>query len=282
MAEGIPVRYADFGKSQQTVLLLHGYLESIEVWDDFASELGKSHRVIMLDLPGHGFSGFEQNTTQAEDQGAITTDYMARIAVSVLDKAGVGRCTVVGHSMGGYVALAMAALCPERLEGLVLFHSSPNADSPDKAVFRQREIEIIKAGKKEMLATVNPGRGFSPDNLKRCAVAIDELSQQIMLTEDDAIIATLKGLGLRPDRNAMMRELKIPKLMIFGLRDNYIPVENAQAMALEQPDAAVAWLERSGHMGFIEQKGESLAILRDFLDLVRDTANVASVPLVGD
>lgn len=258
MAGGTPVRYADAGKGTQAVLLLHGYLESIEVWDDFAGELGKNYRVIRVDLPGHGFSDWG-------GREVVGIDYMADTAAAVLELAGVERCTVVGHSMGGYVALSLAANHPEKVEGLVLFHSSPNADTPEKAANRQREIELIEAGKKEMLAKVNPGRGFAEANLRRCAEAIEDLAEQVMLTEDEAIVAVLKGMSQRKDRNEDMRRLGIPELMIFGLGDNYIPVAAAESMALAQPQARVAWLENSGHMGFVEQPRESLAILEDFL-----------------
>ena len=258
MAGGTPVRYADAGKGEQAVVLLHGYLESIEVWDDFAGELGKDYRVIRIDLPGHGFSDWG-------GREVIGIDYMADTVAAVLDIAGVEKCTVVGHSMGGYVAVALAVNHPEKVEGLVLFHSSPNADTPEKAENRQREIELIEAGKKEMLSRINPGKGFAEINLRRCAGAIEELAEQVMLTEDEAIVAVLKGMSQRKDRNEEMRKLGIPELMIFGLGDNYIPVAAAESMALSQPQAKVAWLENSGHMGFVEQPEESLAILKDFL-----------------
>lgn len=258
MAGGTPVRYADAGKGTQAVLLLHGYLESIEVWDDFAGELGKNYRVIRIDLPGHGFSDWG-------GREVVGIDYMADTAAAVLELAGVEQCTVVGHSMGGYVALSLAANHPEKVGGVVLFHSSPNADTPEKAANRQREIELVEAGKKEMLARVNPGRGFAEANLRRCAEAVEDLAEQVMLTEDEAIVAVLKGMSQRKDRNEDMRRLGIPELMIFGRGDNYIPVAAAESMALAQPQAQVAWLENSGHMGFVEQPRESLAILEDFL-----------------
>lgn len=264
MIGGQPVRYADFGKGEKVLLLLHGYLESMEVWENFASELSREYRILTLDLPGHGFSGYSI-PSDGDAAGAITMESMAATVLGVMDRAGIDRCTVIGHSMGGYVALAMAAAAPERLDALVLFHSSPNADSPEKAEFRLREIHVIEAGKKEMLAHVNPGRGFSPDNLRRCANAIDELSEQIMLTDDDAIIATLKGMGKRKDQNQMMNALAIPQLMIFGHHDSYITAESAQIMIEAHPTAKVAWLERSGHMGFIEECPASLAIIREFV-----------------
>lgn len=263
MANQTAVRYDDGGKGTQVVVLLHGYLESLEVWDGLAGELGKKYRVIRIDLPGHGFS-------QWGDREVIGVDYMGDTVAAVLDQvlAPDEKYTVVGHSMGGYVAVSVAVNHPDRVEGLVLFHSSPNGDNPEKAENRQREIEIVEAGKKEMLARVNPGKGFASENLRKYRDTIEELAEQVMLTEDEAVVAVLKGMSERKDRSAAMRELDIPQLMIFGRADNYIPVEAAQAMAQAQPKAIVAWLEHSGHMGFVEQPKESLEILERFLEKV--------------
>lgn len=258
MAGGNAVRYTDFGKGEKVICLLHGYLESIEVWESFAGQLGKTFRVVAIDLPGHGFSDYA-------NQEIIAIDYMADIVATVLDKAGIDKCCVVGHSMGGYVAAALAVLHPEKVKSLVFFHSSPSGDSDEKKINRTREAELIIAGKKEMLATVNPGRGFAPANLKRCENAIDELSEQIMMTEDKAIIAILKGLSERTDRTEQIAALDIPVLFIFGKHDNYIPVEAAQAIVEKQPKAQVAWLENSGHMGFVEEHDASMEILRRFV-----------------
>lgn len=260
MAGDTPVRYEDAGKGTQAVLLLHGYLESLEVWDDFAGRLGKKYRVIRMDLPGHGFS-------QWGERKVIGIDYMAATAAEALKEVlGPGeKCTVVGHSMGGYVALALAVNYPERIEGLVLFHSSPGGDTPERQENRQREMDLILAGKKEMLSRINPGKGFADRNLKRCADMIEELSEQMMMTDDDAIVAVLQGMAERPDRSGVMRSLEIPQLMIFGREDNFIPVEGAEAIAEAEPQAEVAWLEQSGHMGFVEQPEESVEILDRFL-----------------
>lgn len=259
MAAGSAVRYSEFGKGKKTICLLHGYLESIEVFENFAGQLGKNHHIILIDLPGHGISNHGNRET-------ITVEYMAQVVAVILNKAGVSHCTVLGHSMGGYVAIALTEIHPELVEALILFHSTPSGDSLEKRELRQREIAAIEAGKKELLATINPGRGFAKDNLKRCADAIDELSEQIMITEDKAIIATLKGLMERPDRNDFFEKLTIPHLMIFGLKDNYIPVEIAEELISKNPNAQIAWLENSGHHGFIEEPEKSYEIINQFVN----------------
>lgn len=267
MAASIATRYADFGKGEHTICLIHGYLESMEVWEHFAGQLGKSYRVITLDLPGHGLADWG-------NREIISVDFMAEVVNAVLEKANVDTCTVVGHSMGGYVAVALAELYPERVSGLVLFHSSANADTPEKREFRLREIAAIEAGKKELLSTINPGRGFATENRAKFQETIDELAEQIMMTEDAAIVATLRGLMERPDRSTFFASSPKPRLMIFGRDDSYIPVSTAEALTAANPTAQVAWLDHSGHMGFVEQPIRSKEILDHFIHSETTATNV--------
>src|ERR1044071_7202110 len=112
---GAKVRYADTGKGR-VVVLLHGFLESLEVWfgNGFAQELAQHFRVIAIDLPGHGKSDCVGYVHRMER--------MADVVKGVMDELGLRRYAMVGHSMGGYVALAFAERYKENLCGLCLFH----------------------------------------------------------------------------------------------------------------------------------------------------------------
>jgi pimeloyl-ACP methyl ester carboxylesterase len=238
---------------------LHGYLESLNVWDDFAGLIQPHARVIAPDLPGHGIS---------EVKGSVhTMEFLADTVRAALVELGVAKCTIVGHSMGGYVALAFAAKYPEMLDGLVLFSSTPNPDSEAKKEDREREIGIIEAGKKELLARTVPSKGFAADNRRRFAAEIEDLSELIMLTEDEGIVALLRGMAERADRNEMLRKLSVPQLFILGRKDEYITPEVAEQVIAAQPQAQVVWLENSGHNGFIEQPREAAEALLGFMNI---------------
>ena len=100
MAAGTALRISDTLKGGTTVVLLHGYLESLEIWGDFMKELAMHYRVLAIDIPGMGIS---------QVRGEVhTMEFLADVLKGVLDKQGVERCFVVGHSMGGYVAEALA------------------------------------------------------------------------------------------------------------------------------------------------------------------------------
>ena len=245
MAGSTALHIADSGKGEKCVVLLHGYLESMYVWEDFLPLLTPHFRVITVDIPGHGIS---------EVKGEVhTMEMVADVLHEMLNSLGVEKVTMVGHSMGGYVSLAFCARYPEQLEGLVLLSSSPNPDTDLKKENRRREIALVRAGKKDALARVAPEAGFAEHNRRRLKSYIDDLVECVHITEDDGIVALLGGMIERVDQNEMLRKCNVPQLFIMGKYDAYIPVEAAEAIIANNPQAEVAWLENSGHMGFIEE-----------------------------
>ena len=257
MAGDTPLHICDSEEGEKVVVLLHGYLENMLVWDDFVPLLYKDVRVVTLDIPGHGISVVK---------GEIhTMDYLANVVAAALDKLGIERATIVGHSMGGYVALAFAEHYAERTESLVLLHSTPYADSDEKRKNREREISIIRSGKKEMLVHTAAEAGFAPENRNRFRTEIEDLEQTIYLTEDAGIVALLNGMIERKAQSEMLHALGKPILFILGRKDGYIVPEIAEKMVAEHPEAEVVWLDNSGHMGFIEEAQKCASALLDFV-----------------
>ena len=257
IANGTAIRISDSATEGPVVVLLHGYMENLSVWDDFSALLGPGVRVIAPDLPGHGIS---------EVKGPIhTMEFLADTVHEVLLQLNAVKCCVIGHSMGGYVALALAARHPEILSGLVLFSSTPNPDSEAKKADREREIALIEAGKKELLSRVTPGKMFAAANRARFADEMEDLAELIQLTEDEGITALLRGMEQRADQNEMLHKLPVPQMFIFGRHDEFIPVEIAEKVIAAQPQARVVWLENSGHMGFIEQPAEAVNAIHQFM-----------------
>lgn len=259
MAGSTALHVCDSEQGERCIVLLHGYLESLLVWDDFVPLLYKQLRVVTLDLPGHGIS-----VVTGE---CHTMEFLADTVAEGLKALGIQRCTLVGHSMGGYVALAFCERHPDMLDGLVLLSSTPNPDTEEKAENRRREIALVRAGKKEMLARVAPAAGFAEENRTRMADAIEDLTEQVFVTEEEGIVALLNGMIARKDQNEMLRQTKVPVLFILGRKDNYIPVEVAEKMVVDHPEARVVWLEHSGHMGFLEEPEATARALINFIQM---------------
>ena len=239
MAGPTALHVCDSQKGDKCVVLLHGYLESMLVWEDFVPFLYKELRVVTLDLPGHGIS-----VVTGEEH---SMEFLADTVADALRALGIPRCTLVGHSMGGYVALAFCERHPDMLDGVVLLSSTPNADTPEKA-------------------RVAPEAGFAEDNRTRMKDYIEDLTEQVAVTEDEGIVALLNGMIARKDQNEMLRASKVPQLFILGRKDNYIPVEAAEKMVKEHPQARVVWLENSGHMGFLEEPETTARAILDFVN----------------
>ncbi len=257
MAGTVALHISDSEVGERCVVLLHGYLESMIVWDDFARLLTPEVRVVTLDLPGHGIS---------EVVGEVhSMEFLADAVYEAMRHLGVEKYCVVGHSMGGYVALALCERHPESLSGIVLLSSTPNPDTDEKRRNREREIALIKAGRKELIAPMAAAGGFAEDNRERMCDDIEDLTEQVLITEDEGIIAILRGMEERRDMNDMLRESSVPQLFIFGEKDPYIPMEVAQALALSHPKAKVVWLKNSGHIGFIEEPATTAQAILAFV-----------------
>ncbi len=257
MAGDTALHICDSEKGDRTVVLLHGYLENMLVWEEFIPLIYKDVRVVVLDIPGHGIS---------EVKGEVhTMDYLADVVAGALDALQIEKAYIVGHSMGGYVALSVCERHPNRVAGVVLLHSTPNADSEEKRKNREREISLVKSGKKELLAKSAPEAGFAVDNRRRCQPYIEDLVEMVHLTEDEGIVALLGGMIARKDQNEMLRNMPAPQLFILGRKDGYIVPEVAEAMVAAHPQAAVAWMENSGHMSFIEESEACASALLDFV-----------------
>ena len=258
MPHSAKIRFSIQGTGK-AVVLLHGYLESLEIWGSFADDLAHNYQVIALDLPGHG-------QTDAP-KGDASTEYMAECIKHVLDHLKIHEAVIIGHSMGGYAMLAFAELYPDMLTGIGLFHSISWADLPEKIEARNREIELVKQGKKQLIYNVNVPKGFADDNLETFKCEVDHAKRIAAATPDDGIIAALNGMKSRKDRTSILETIQVPVFFAIGKKDNYIPVEKLMALTLLPAKKQISIFENSGHMGFIEQKEFAVDEMEQFLKM---------------
>jgi pimeloyl-ACP methyl ester carboxylesterase len=248
--------YTDTGEGQ-CVVLIHGYLETSEVWTRFAKRLSSAFRVITFDLPGHGHSDLIEEVTSME--------LIADILSALIENLGIKKVFVTGHSLGGYATLAFADLYPDKVSGYCLFHSQPFADTRETIDKRMKEISLVSEGKKEQFYPANITRMYANNNLDAFYDSV-KLSMKIASTvPGEAIVSVLKGMIARPSRVALMESGKLPCLWILGAQDNYIDHLTIQSRVQLPSNCKVVILEGSGHMGFIEEEITSSGILGLFL-----------------
>ena len=255
--KNISIRFDDGGEGTP-VVLLHGYLESLHIWDDLACPFSEKYRVISIDLPGHGETGIIGDTSSME--------FMAEVVKEVLDHLKIDKCIFFGHSMGGYAALAFLELFPERLIGFSLFHSKPQPDPPAAIENRKRGINLVNEGKKELVVNTNVPMAFADANLEKFKKEIEYAKQIGRKTPNEGIKAALKGMMERPSREDILMNTNFPVLLILGKQDNYIPFVTMYEQIKIPKKGIHLILEKSGHMGFIEEKEKSLEGVMSFIE----------------
>lgn len=251
------VRYKQEG-SGAAVVLLHGYLESLDIWNKFSDQLSGKFSVISIDLPGHGQSGILSDTH--------TMELMAEAVEAVLNKLQIDKCVLIGHSMGGYVTMAFAGLFNERLYGYSLFHSTPFADNQEKKQNRDREIDLVNQGKKDLIFKTNVPKAFADDNHEILKSEIERAIEIAYNTPDEGMKAVLEGMKLRFDRHEEFTNSKIPLLLILGKKDNYISFDVIKEKITPGKNGEIFVLQNSGHMGFIEEPVKSFAAVTAFVE----------------
>lgn len=252
--KGIPIHYTDTG-SGKCIVLLHGFLENSTIWNNLVSKLSTNNRVICIDLLGHGKTGC---------LGYIhTMELMAETVEAVLCHLKIVNSIFIGHSMGGYVALAYAEKNPKAVSGLCLMNSTALADTKEKQKNRDRAIEAVKQNHKTFirLAIVNL---FSPENRTILSENIKQLTNEALKTPLQGIIAALEGMKIRKNREALLHNTPFKKMMVIGKKDPALSYEtlvsqikNTNVEAVEFPD---------GHMSFIENERELFQKIMYFIE----------------
>lgn len=250
------IRFDDTG-SGFPVVLLHGFMESLDVWDDIVEKLSQNYRVIAIDLLGHGQSG---------NVGPVhTMDVMAEQVKAVLDDLGLEKVGIVGHSMGGYVALEFLKDYADMVECLVLFHSTPFPDTEERKKVRDEMIRKIKSGGKVSLAKDFVKQTFAKDNLSRLEKKIGFFKIIAINTSNDGIIAALEGMKGRPSYVDVLEKTAVPVLWILGAKDQFIAVDVYKQVNLPK-NVEVVVLGQSGHQGYVEELDKSYTTLKKFFD----------------
>ncbi|GAA0877488.1 alpha/beta hydrolase [Algoriphagus jejuensis] len=238
----------------QPVLLIHGFCETANMWTDFANTLSDEFRVICPNLPGIAGSPISGDQISLEEV-AITLEEW-------LDECQIQDPIVIGHSLGGYITLALLELMGNRIKAIGLFHSTAFADDAAKKDMRNRATVFLKKHGVDKYVTSFIPMLF-PENKR------GKLSPEIERAIEDAKRSSLQGLvaytGAMRDRKNRLEVLKNysgPKLLIAGTHDGAVTIEASRA----QKDAFSHFIELEGvgHMGMVESKDETMEIIREF------------------
>ncbi len=252
--------YSESGRGLP-VVFLHGYCETSFIWKEFKNYLARRNRVITLDLPGFGKSPRLNYAFSLKD--------IAAEIKQVLDERRITSFVLIGHSLGGYIALAFAKQFPFAIKGLGLFHSSIFADPPDKKENRTKLIEFIKSnGIKPFIKTFVPSL-FYEKNRRNFEELIEELSKSAEKTSPEMVMEYARAMRDRESSVDFVKRFRKPVMFIIGENDQSVPLKKSLEQAVIPSNSHVLRLKDVGHMGMYENTAETLKFVQKFVAFCR-------------
>lgn len=254
----ISLHYVEKGQGMPLVLL-HGFPLDHRIWEAQLTGLNATARVLAPDLPGFGGS-----PPLAADPPAM--DAYARAVLAWADGIGVRHFVLAGHSMGGYIALALARLAPERLDGLVLVSTRAGADSTAARENRAKLAAAIREHGAQATVDAMLPKLLAPAAADHSSPLVDQV-QAIMLAQPPAgLVPAVQAMAARPDSTPDLEDLTMPLLILHGEADATIPPSEADAMVEAAASALYAPIPAAGHLPMLEQPAAVNSALRDFLN----------------
>lgn len=243
------IHYEEHGEGP-VLILIHGFCESREIWNNLIPDLSSHFRVITIDLPGFGKSPIIKSNLTIK---AVAEEVLERIKSLHIQK-----CVVIGHSLGGYIAIAEQR--PDLIKGLCLFHSTASSDSEEKKRNRDKVIAFIeKTGVHPFIETFVSGLFH-----KKSQESHDIVHKIASKTSKNTIISYSRAMRDRPDMMGFLASFSNKILLIAGENDTIISKSALEEQAKLIPNGKLVILAETGHMGMYEDVKHSLSALKDF------------------
>lgn len=245
--------------SGTTVLLLHGFGEDHHVFHQQVETLQQHCRLVLPDLPGSGESSFAYEVCSSIDN-------MASAMHALMQEICTEPFVVLGHSMGGYITLAMAEQQTSRIKAFGLLHSTAFADSEEKKETRKKSIGFIREnGAHAFLKTAIPGLFAESFTLTNPAT-INELVEKGKALTAKALIAYYEAMITRPDRTQVLRSAKCAVLFLLGDEDKAAPMQDVLQQVHLPANSEIKILRKTGHMGMLEQPKLTTETICSFIE----------------
>lgn len=239
---------------RKNIVLIHGHGVDESIWDSVAPLLSETYTVVRPNL------SLLTNCT--------TVEAYAEELYQFLTNAGIDKCTIIGHSMGGYIGLAFVEKYPDMIEGFGLFHSLASADDAGKKEQRNKMISLLREkGASDFIRLTGANmfgkryRKYRGDKVKQHVAHFSQLPAE-------ALAVGVEAIRDRPDRTNVLESLKVPLLLIIGMEDVLMPFEKVIEMATYPKVTYPFILSDSGHMGMVERTDTVVKVLRWYLEKI--------------
>ncbi|MCS7075852.1 MAG: alpha/beta hydrolase [Bacteroidia bacterium] len=254
------IRYFSLGNTGEPIILLHGFCEHAGIWADFAQKLAPHHYIVAMDLLGH------TPYATVPDKTTFTIDDMADRVVLLLEHLNIPSATVIGHSMGGYVALNLLKRYPDYLSGLGLFHSTPYPDDEEKKNTRNRMITLLKEGRKAQFIELQMTKLTDEEGWKKIGQEKqDEVFEMMLSIHHNGMIAALQAMRDRKSSVDVLIGTPIPVVFILGKKDTLIPISSLQDVLTAPLYAYTHVIQDAAHLGMLENPDACYSAIKDFM-----------------
>lgn len=238
------------------VMLVHGFPVDGSLWDYQANKLKSFCRLLIPDLPGSGQSPFISG---------VTIESMANMLHDILLQEHIDRCILIGHSMGGYIALAFAEKYSQKLKGLGLYHSSAFPDTEEKKQGRTRSIAMMRQyGAGVFLRQMMPNL-FGEKYRKNNKAALQTLIKGKEDADVNALSAYYEAMMKRPGRTNVLKQLTVPALFVIGKEDTSVPAADVLRQVALPAVSQVHLLSDAAHISMLEMPDIATCILEEFI-----------------
>lgn len=248
-------------KTRKTLVFIHGHGVDYSIWDELDNMLNQDYRIIRPDL--------------SLQSSCHSIEAYADELFRMLQNAVIEKCILIGHSMGGYIALAFAEKYPQMLEGFGLFHSTAYADSDEKKEQRTRMAELLRTKHTPNFIRLTGGNMFSTSFRKAKPNVVKDHIRRFSKLPAEALAVGTEAMRERPDRTNVLGALHCPVLFIFGLDDQIIPFENSLTLTKYPKQSYPFVLSNAGHLGMIEQADASASIIRWYVDCLSNQESIS-------
>lgn len=255
MPEQSGIFYTDKGKGFP-VLLIHGFCETHAIWDSFSAELSKDFRVLCPDLPGFGKSDLLPGNFSITDVASKISAWLKDLQIET--------CIPIGHSLGGYVILALAEQHPDLLQAFGLFHSTAYPDTEERKLSRNKVMEFVSNhGVQPFVESFIPPLFHDQSNIH-----IPRIVRLASQTSPETLIAYVQAMRDRPDRTSVLQHFKKSVLFLAGKEDKGITLESVKKQADLAIEVTFHALSGIAHMGMFENGPQTLTLVQDFLSAI--------------
>lgn len=246
------IHYRDQGTGRPLVFV-HGFCDNLELWSEFVKPFTAEFRVITPDLPGFGKSALLPAPFTLDDVGDALSSW--------LTDQGIEHPILVGHSLGGYVSLSMLERHASQLSGIALFHSTSYADSEERKKVRDKVMAFVREnGVSPFVETFVPGLFADKSD-----PAIPGTRERTLKTSREALIAYAAAMRDRPDRSGLLASTDKPVLILGGMKDSLIPIQDLREIVKKAPKSELFELPDAAHMGMFEAKNQAQNILSSYV-----------------